>query len=448
MLNPRNLRPGLLVLLLLSAAVAGAQEIKLPQMTAAAPSVIGYDAETDIGLVAGDPAPAIAKTNTEKLTAALNAQWAGGKFKFKDGTTGPVLKPIHCAAKEFFFAGTIKTSAKIGGALVGFGSRPYAMTEGGYRADQQGGAATRFTRIDGETGGSVILLRGSGFLLQGMEVKGLRWTGGNETVNTVKPRACIEVEGRDAPASGKHTLRDLNLASAQYAIYCAPGYYDDPSTSSGQAKLVPLAEGRGVHADETNVANVYCSNVESFFRCENEQAVGWSFRDIYCLGSGLAYSTTVFDIVRGGKLAADNVMLNLPICTLLRVHYPSWNTNRFSITNFHWDNFDYLGQQKGQRFTMLDYTYGSPTADWCPLDVRITGHIANTPANYPTRDLVRFNPALGTQKALAGFDRLLFDVTNLPTTIQGGADDKQPTFTRLGNWWHPNQEYFAPKMAK
>ncbi len=439
MLDPRNFQPGLFILLVLSTAIAGAQEIKLPlTTTAAAPSSIGYDVETDIGLVAGDVTPEVAKANTERLNAALAAQWAGGKFKFKDGTVGPVLKPIHCAAKEFFFAGTIQTSTKIGGALVGFGSRPYAMTEGGYKADQQGGAVTRFTRIDGENGGPVIRLRGAGFLLAGLEVKGHRWSG-QATIDAAqkRPDACIEVEGRHAPASGKHTMRDLNLTSANYAIYCAPGYYDEAG------KLLPQAEGRGVHADETSVSNVYCSGVDSFFRSDNEQAVGWNFRDIYLLSAGVTQPMVAFDIYRGGKLTADNVMLNLPTVTLLRVHYPSGYTNRFNITNFHWDNFDYLGPQKGQRLTLLDYTYVSPTADWCPLDVRVTGHIANQAANFPARELVRFNPALGTQKPLAGFDRLLFDVTNLPTT-----DDKEQTFTRQSNWWYPNKEYFAPKMAK
>lgn len=85
----------------------------------------------------------------------------------------------------------------------------------------------------------------------------------------------------------------------------------------------------------------------------------------------------------------------------------------------------------------------APTAHWAALDVRITGHMANTPTNYPLKELVRFNPKLGTETPLAGFDRLLFDVTNLPTT-----DAAKTLFVRQGTWWYPNKQAFAAGMAK
>src|SRR5438045_898487 len=66
-----------------------------------------YDAEADIGLVA--QSQAAAKANAERLSAALEAQWPGGQFKFANGKVGPVLYPIRAAGKEFFFAGTIKS---------------------------------------------------------------------------------------------------------------------------------------------------------------------------------------------------------------------------------------------------------------------------------------------------------------------------------------------------
>src|SRR3954470_24537793 len=91
-----------------------------------------FDAENNIGLVANNPAPNIASRNTALLNAALDAQWAGGKFKFANGQVGPILYPIQCAAKQFFFAGTIQTSRRIGGVLIGAGGRSYIISEGDY----------------------------------------------------------------------------------------------------------------------------------------------------------------------------------------------------------------------------------------------------------------------------------------------------------------------------
>ena len=97
---------------------------------------ISYDAEADLGLIAENDSPAVAARNTQLLNAALDAQWSGGKFRFTNNTAGPILYPIQASAKEFFFAGTIQTSKRLGGSLTGSGGRSYPITAEHYSRDQ------------------------------------------------------------------------------------------------------------------------------------------------------------------------------------------------------------------------------------------------------------------------------------------------------------------------
>src|SRR5204863_485522 len=145
------------------------------------------------------PAPPLA--NTAKLNGALNGMWTGGSFPFASGGAGPILRPIVAAAKEFYFKGTIKTSRKIGGALIGsMLSRGFSTTSSSYQfpnlhpyPNLMGGAQTRFTRLDGQNGGAVLRLRGSGFHVQGIEFKGQKYYYGAPE-GTATPSG-IEVEG-------------------------------------------------------------------------------------------------------------------------------------------------------------------------------------------------------------------------------------------------------------
>jgi hypothetical protein len=260
------------------------------------------DGETDLGLVADNPSQQIAARNTALLTETLEAQWTGGKFKFANGRPGPILYPIRCAAKQFFFAGTITTGRRIGGALYGGGGRSYIMTEHEYSPrGQLGGAVTRFTRIDGEKGGPVIRLRGTGFVLDGINIMGRRWPGDRDlSISGAKSESCIEVEGRAAIATGCHTIRNCLLGEAKYGIRTIPGYYNDAGAFVKDEN----------HADQGVVDSVTFAGIESCFRSENQQAVGWSFRDVHVDLTVPNTEAVLFDIVRGGNIAADNIMLN------------------------------------------------------------------------------------------------------------------------------------------
>src|SRR5438046_1055121 len=92
------------------------------------------DAEYHVGLVPYDFSDSVAAANTAKLNGALNAMWTDGSFPFASGGAGPILRPIVAAAKEFYFKGTIKTSRKIGGGLIGsMLSRGFSTTSSSYQ---------------------------------------------------------------------------------------------------------------------------------------------------------------------------------------------------------------------------------------------------------------------------------------------------------------------------
>lgn len=359
-----------------------------------------YDAETDIGLVA--ESQAAAKANTDRLSAALDAQWSGGKFRFANGRTGPVLYPIRASAREFFFAGTIETSIRIGGALSGFGSRGYPMTSGHYSpVGTWGGATTRFTRVDGEKGGAVLRLRGTGFIVEGIEFRGRPHlddpTAEGPKTGTKTPVG-IEVEGRAAPATGMHIIRNCTIAECTYGICARAGYY------SSVGKFVPDEN----HADNSIVDGVWFHAVDSCFRSENQQALVWSFRDIAVGGWGGAGAnqTVICDIVRGGNVTVDGLSLNQPQATIFKVRDYSHNTQRLVCNNFRWDTFT-----APTAYLTLFYYDGPirPDLSWYQWTVRISGHIANFDKNppYDATKLLHVPPNLP-------MDDFKLDVARLP----------------------------------
>jgi hypothetical protein len=372
-----------------------------------------YDAEADIGLVAENATPAVAARNTERLTAALNAQWAGGKFKFVDGHSGPILYPIRCAAKHFVFAGTITTANRIGGCLLGGGGRSYMMIP---NHAVQAGVFTTFTRIDGDKGGPVLRLRGTGFILDGVNIIGRPWRGGADYMGQ-KSEACIEVEGREYPSTGCHTIRNCTLAEAATGIKALAGYYDD------DGKFVPNEN----HADQCTIESVTFCGIGSCFRSENQQALGWSFRDIHADSAHSGGATCVFDIVRGGNITASNVQLNHHQVTLLRVADYSHNNQRISIEDVRFDG----GYQNDGFLTLFEYAgkvFPDTDMSWIKWTVRITGHIAGSDTQ-PTYDATKL-VVIPDEKAKVGISRrdLLFDVARMPLTKFAPAG---------GPWYRP-----------
>lgn len=292
---------------------------------------LAYDAEYDIGLVSDNSTDSVAAANTTKLNAALAAQYRTASFAFAHSPPGPVVRPIRFPAKAFYFKGPIITSTRIGGALFGGGGCSYFMLPDQYAAGgTAGGAVTRFYRIDGENGGPIIRLRWTGFRIENIELNGRPWLVNSLTESVAfgsyhRTRTGIEVEGRVAIATGLHTIRNVMINECDYAICCRAGYYNDsdngadPFTASN-----PGFVSDENHADQGIVENLTCFGCHSIFRSENQQSVGWSFRDLrvnsfqYTAAGGQA--VIVFDIVRGGDITATgNIMVNNFFTTILRV---------------------------------------------------------------------------------------------------------------------------------
>lgn len=411
-----------------------------------------YDAERDIGLVATDtvggtevPSSTVATANRVTLNLALEAMWRGGSFTFADGTVGPLLYPIVFSAKEFFFNGVIYTSTRMGGAMYGSGGRAYPSSEAAYYAGADGGAVTRLTRLDAPDGNScVILLRGAGFILDGFDIKGARYPYDGFAGSDTRALACITVESRGSGvSSGKHSIRNCSLGFATYGIFCPAGYYTTPATALTANLNVVQA-----HADESYVDNAYISFIESYFRVENEQAVGWGHKNINCISPGIAYPMVVFDMYRAGKVTANNVILNLPTVTLLRTHETSENSNNYSITDFWYDNFEYLGAGSGsgagQYLTLWRNTHTDPNASFYPVDINITGHIANDVGYYDTSKLIEFTSEdFGTTIPLPNWQDITIRVTNLPRVINGNI-----AFPYLGNgpYCYPSKAFWSPQQ--
>jgi hypothetical protein len=376
-----------------------------------------FDAESDIGLVAENKLPAVAARNTERLTAALQAEHPGGKFQFADGHIGPVLDPIRCAAKEFFFAGTIETAAKNGGCLYGCGGRGCQLPSEQY-GPAMGGAQTRFTRIDGETGGAVLRLCGAGFTLGGIELRGrpyLRDSTGEGPLAGTRTPVGIEVEGRTAPPTGRHIIRDCIIEECEYGICARAGYYKAGAFAANEN-----------HADQTQVENVlFGAGIDSCFRSENQQAVCWNFINLEKDGFGGRgrRDTVIFDIKRGGDVNCRGLSINDGEVTLFRVSDYSPHTARLTCDGLKWDRMLHEGAY------LRLFEYAGPVWDakemaWRKWSLRVTGNIANwnTPPAYDAAQLVTIPKGCKLPT-----DDLLFDVNRIP----------ENGFTRLGRWLVP-----------
>jgi hypothetical protein len=359
-----------------------------------------YDAEDDIGLVAEDASPVVAARNTKLLSAAFAAQWKGGQFRFRDGKTGPILRPITAAGKEFYFAGTIQTAAKAGGLLIGAGGRVPIFASNHYRADASGGMVTRFTRIDGQAGGALLRICGPGFTVRGIEFRGRRYdfdpTGegpeGKKSLpqGTSRTPIGIEIEGRTSPPTGWTYISDCAFTEFDHGICARAGHYQGD-------KFVAHEN----HADTSVVERVLFSGCGSCFRSENEQSVCWSFRDITVHGHGP--EVVVFDLKVGG-ITADGVWICHPRTTLVQVRdFYSQNANRIDLTNVKWD-------RAGEGYYRI-FRYSGPEqphfdlahAKWA---VRITGHLSPSDQRDTTKlfDVPQRFP----------LDGVLLDVEGLP----------------------------------
>jgi len=354
--------------------------------------ISSYDAEGDIGLIAGDATDAVATANTAKLNSALSAGWAGGSFTFVNKTIGSVLKPIEFSGKTFYFKGTIITSDRIGTVLRGTGASGYIMGSDQFTgAGTFGGVKTRFVRTDGQNG-PVIRLHGTACTLENIDFYGRPYSA-NDGSGT-KAVACIQVEGggvADSHYRGVHTIIGCGVHEATYGIQVLDGYYDASNVYHTDEN----------HADLGFVSYLQSFNCGSVFRSENKQALGWQFEHIGANGgpgSGSPTEVIVFDMVKGGMLSCHGLSCNHPKIVLISVQdndFASeyeYGTQTFEISGLSWDAYPHPAYNSSNTFFTIfryaGYFYGNLNFPQKHL-VRVSGGFGEfNPAYYDTSKLI------------------------------------------------------------
>lgn len=376
-----------------------------------------YDAEYHIGLQADDDNASVAEANTAVLSAALEAQWAGGSFDFDHGQAGPVLRPISFTPKEFFFKGTLTTSARYGGDIRGAGAGTVPLSSAQRsEAGSLGGMTTCFTRIDGEAGGAVLRLRGSNFNISRIEFRGRPYATDldNGPSGGTKTPTAIEVECRADRATGGHVLRDCLLSECTYGVRLLGGYYSDITTfvAGEQFSYNGLLD------------NVRFFGVNNCFRSENQLAVGWQLRNIDVGGwdsSGLI-AVIVCDIARGGNIAIDGLNINNRRTTLFQIQDYSASTRRLICDNLRANGMNVAGDDY---LTLFKYNGSETAASALRWIARISGQIVGDDVS-PSYDVTKL---IQVSTSAVGFplDDIRIDVDNLPSN----------GFQREGRWFVP-----------
>jgi hypothetical protein len=123
----------------------------------------------------------------------------------------------------------------------------------------------------------------------------------------------------------------------------------------------------------------------------------------------------VFDVVRGGNVTADVVMLNHGKIVLFKVQDYSHNTSRLAAYDVKLDG----GAGPENYLTLFQYAgkvYPNDDMSWLKWTVRVTGHIANSETK-PTYDATKLIQIPDSAAKVGIFRRdLLFDVARLPLT--------------------------------
>src|SRR5262249_23548428 len=154
-------------------------------------------------------------------------------------------------------------------------------------------------------------------------------------------------------------------------------------------------------------------NVESCYRSENQQSIGWSFRDMHADVLDFKPDVILFDIMRGGDIAADNIQANVGRVTILRVHDFSPNTCRLNIHNLKFDG-SYAPKSSITLFKFDGPVPPGGDISWMRWAVRLSGHVPYY------KGLSKYDPAkfieINDSAAAKGIPRddLLFDITGPP----------------------------------
>jgi hypothetical protein len=367
-------------MLLLAARVPAQSPPDSQQSPPPADIITAYDLERHIGLIAFDKSPAVARRNAERLNAALDAMHPAGKFAFADGSVGPILHPVRCAAKPFYFLGCLKTSrTKSGGTILGTGTgSPHGQLE--YSERGQIGQQTQFIRLDvadREADNFVFLLRHNGFTLADVYLFGQAVPGNINSGTGPRTAVGLGVEARlSLAASGKHRFTG-GIVNCDVGIKLLRGWYDDDGKLHDD-----------VHADDLTVDAVIFGCPTAVLS-ENDQAV-WCNWKLRVTATG-AKETCVFDVAAGGLWAGEVGIAGGGDWTLLR--FRDGPRFRFSPNASRYDFRFYRDGAAGRPddLCLVEYAGTQPVPTWFDPDVRITGNLSTEVEAKNFQQICRLN---------------------------------------------------------
>lgn len=171
--------------------------------------------------------------------------------------------------------------------------------------------------------------------------------------------AAIEVEGRAAPATGRHRFRNWVFRDWGCAFRALGGYYQDGKFVACEA-----------HADNCIVEGCETFNCAYLFWSENQQALNWVFRDsiVNQLGPPSYDRHVVCRIDRGGCPLLERLVIEERVCTVFQVRDWSPNQCRLTARDLFYDRF---AGEPGLR--ILDYVGPANTAHYSDWSLHVDG---------------------------------------------------------------------------
>lgn len=189
--------------------------------------------------------------------------------------------------------------------------------------------------------GPIFRLAGAGF-----------W--GSDPVELVgdNESAAIEVEGRLAPATGRHLFEGWVFRDWAVGVRTLAGYYKD-------GKFVPCE----AHADNSQMIRCETFNCGCLFESNNQQSLNWVLEDCKVNGLGVPnYKRHIIARVnRGGCLTIIRPVIEELNCTVFECRDYSHNNSRLVVRDWFYDTM--LAAKHG--FRLFDYTGRKEDANFC-----------------------------------------------------------------------------------
>ena len=223
--------------------------------------------------------------------------------------TGSLRSDVKMSCGDYYVQTTIVTPNKAGWALNGSGGQGYALPDSHWIGHALGGAATRLIWV-GESGGTILRVRGLGAHVERITFQGCRFTGSTTELPTSRAGIGIEISGLAQPPTGKHSFEDISIIGCDTAIDCP----------------------EGTHADQLDWRHLVVQLCSTVYHVDNLQSVCHRIRGL----TALQGCDTVFDFEDGGELECSSV--STTSCQLLHVGNPNWNTGHFFVENWSIDN--------------------------------------------------------------------------------------------------------------